>query len=152
MTALPDLTTLPLKRPEPRGDAAAWRASVERETGRSAEDFAWQTMEGLDVRPLYTREDLQGLEHLGFTAGLPPFLRGPYATMYVMPALDRPPVRRLLHRRGVATPSTGATWRPDRRASRSPSTSPRTAATTPTTRASSATSARPAWPSTRSST
>ena len=50
------------------------------------------------------------------------------------------------------TPSTAATWRPARRASPSPSTSPPIAATTPTTSAWSATSAKPAWPSTRSRT
>ena len=65
------------------------------------------------------------------------------------PALDGPPVRRLLDRRGVATPSTAATSPPGRRACRSPSISPPTAATTPTTRAWSATSARRAWRSTR---
>jgi methylmalonyl-CoA mutase len=84
MTALPDFTALPLKRSAPAGDGAAWKRAVERETGHAAEDFVWRTVEGLDVRPLYTRDDLAGLEHLGFTAGLPPFLRGPYATMYVM--------------------------------------------------------------------
>ena len=84
MTALPDFTTLPLTRSAPSGDASSWRLAVEKETGQPAEDFAWQTVEGLAVRPLYTRADLAGLEHLGFTAGLPPFLRGPYATMYVM--------------------------------------------------------------------
>ena len=31
----------------------------------------------------YTAEDLEGLEHLGFGAGIPPYLRGPYSTMYV---------------------------------------------------------------------
>jgi methylmalonyl-CoA mutase len=84
MTALPDFTTLPLARSAPSGDASSWRLAVEKETGQPAEDFAWQTVEGIAVRPLYTRADLAGLEHLGFTAGLPPFLRGPYATMYVM--------------------------------------------------------------------
>ena len=44
----------------------------------------WRTNEQIDVRPLYTRADYAALEHLDFTAGLPPFLRGPYATMYVL--------------------------------------------------------------------
>jgi len=41
------------------------------------------TDEGIAVKPLYTRADLADCKHLGFTAGVAPFLRGPYATMYV---------------------------------------------------------------------
>lgn len=41
------------------------------------------TMEQIGVKPVYSPADLQGCPQLGFTAGLPPFLRGPYATMYV---------------------------------------------------------------------
>jgi methylmalonyl-CoA mutase len=44
----------------------------------------WQTPEGIAVKPLYTEEDLEGMEHLDYLAGLPPFLRGPYATMYAL--------------------------------------------------------------------
>jgi methylmalonyl-CoA mutase len=43
----------------------------------------WKTMEQIPVLPLYTERENAGLEHLGFTAGIPPFLRGPYATMFV---------------------------------------------------------------------
>jgi methylmalonyl-CoA mutase len=42
------------------------------------------TLEGIEVRPLYTAADLEGLEHLDYAAGLPPYLRGPYSTMYAM--------------------------------------------------------------------
>src|SRR5574344_1048655 len=44
----------------------------------------WLTPEQIDVKPSYTKEDLQGMEHLNYAAGLAPFLRGPYSTMYVM--------------------------------------------------------------------
>ncbi len=40
-------------------------------------------MEQIDVAPIYTAEDLKGMNHLDFMAGVPPFLRGPYPTMYV---------------------------------------------------------------------
>ena len=40
-------------------------------------------MEQINVQPLYSEKDLQGAEHLGYYPGLPPFLGGPYATMYV---------------------------------------------------------------------
>jgi len=59
-----------------------WQDSLEKETGRRLEDLLWHTMEQVEVKPLYTEEDYKGLEHLGFTAGIAPFLRGPYATMY----------------------------------------------------------------------
>jgi methylmalonyl-CoA mutase len=44
----------------------------------------WLTPEQIPVKPVYTKEDLEGMEHLNYAAGLPPFLRGPYSTMYVM--------------------------------------------------------------------
>ena len=44
---------------------------------------SWQTPEGIDVPPVYRAQDLEGLEHLDTWPGLPPFLRGPYPTMYV---------------------------------------------------------------------
>jgi methylmalonyl-CoA mutase len=43
----------------------------------------WSTNEQIPVKSLYTAEDTEGLEHTKYVAGLPPFLRGPYATMYV---------------------------------------------------------------------
>ena len=43
----------------------------------------WKTPEHIDVKPVYTKEDLEGMEHLNYAAGLAPFLRGPYSTMYV---------------------------------------------------------------------
>ena len=44
----------------------------------------WLTAELIPVKPVYTKEDLEGLEHLNYAAGLPPFLRGPYSAMYPM--------------------------------------------------------------------
>ncbi len=48
----------------------------------SAEE--WLTPEHIPVKSVFTREDLQGMEHLQYAAGIPPYLRGPYPTMYVM--------------------------------------------------------------------
>ena len=42
----------------------------------------WKTPEHIEVKPVYTKEDLEGMEHLDFVAGIPPFLRGPYSMMY----------------------------------------------------------------------
>ena len=44
----------------------------------------WVTPEQIPVKPVYTKEDLEGMEHLDYPAGLPPYLRGPYSTMYAM--------------------------------------------------------------------
>ena len=44
----------------------------------------WLTPEQIPVKPVYTKEDLEGMEHLNYAAGIPPYLRGPYSTMYVM--------------------------------------------------------------------
>ena len=42
----------------------------------------WKTPEHISVKPVYTKEDLEGMEHLNYTAGIPPYLRGPYSMMY----------------------------------------------------------------------
>ena len=47
-------------------------------------DELWSTPEKIDVKPVYTKEDLEGMEHLNYAAGIAPNLRGPYSTMYVM--------------------------------------------------------------------
>ena len=44
----------------------------------------WRTPEQIMVKPLYTKDDLEGMEHLDYVSGLPPFLRGPYSGMYPM--------------------------------------------------------------------
>ncbi len=44
----------------------------------------WETPERIHVKSVYTQEDLYGMEHLGYAAGLPPYLRGPYSAMYAM--------------------------------------------------------------------
>ena len=44
----------------------------------------WVTPEQIPVKPVYTKADLEGMEHLNYAAGLPPFLRGPYSAMYAM--------------------------------------------------------------------
>ena len=54
------------------------------EPQRSAtfETETWHTPEKIDVKPVFSPEDVTGLTHLSFAAGIAPFLRGPYSTMY----------------------------------------------------------------------
>ncbi len=61
-----------------------WEAMVEKETkGKSAADLTWTSPEGIDVKPLYTADDLDGLAHMeGLVPGAAPFVRGPRASMY----------------------------------------------------------------------
>jgi methylmalonyl-CoA mutase len=62
---------------------AEWRKLAESELrGRTPDDLTWKTLEGIDVAPLYTAEDLEGVSHLGGIPGEAPYTRGVKATMY----------------------------------------------------------------------
>ena len=58
-------------------NVAEWSAA----SGNTAD---WVTPELIPVKPVYTKEDLEGMEHLNYASGLPPFVRGPYSGMYAM--------------------------------------------------------------------
>jgi methylmalonyl-CoA mutase len=82
---VPDLTDVPLPPlsaadPDAR---ARWAAAAEEITGLSVDKQVWETPEGIGVAPLYSAADVEGLDFLDTYPGLPPFLRGPYPTMYV---------------------------------------------------------------------
>ena len=86
MTSIPDFSALKLQpgnTPPQEGGYAAWAERFAAETGKSPEEFLWETPEKLMVKPLYAAADLEGLDHLDTMSGIPPFLRGPYSTMYV---------------------------------------------------------------------
>ena len=76
MSRIPDFATVSFDAPAPG------TPSPRPEPVRVSDDDCWLTNELIPVKPLYTAADMEGLEHLDFHAGLPPFLRGPYATMY----------------------------------------------------------------------
>ena len=83
MNAIPNFSGVALPPRSPHGDRARWEQAVARMTGTAPADHRWSTPEGIDVAPLYSASDLEGLDHLATYPGLPPFLRGPYPTMYV---------------------------------------------------------------------
>ena len=83
MSTLPDFTQLDFDADFPRIDEKTWAAAAQAQAGKPLEDLVWHTMEKIDIKPLYTKEDLDEVDHLDFTAGIPPYLRGPYPTMYV---------------------------------------------------------------------
>ena len=66
-----------------KSDKEDWQQKVDEELrGESLDDLSWKTLEGIKVKPLYTAEDLEEISHLDSFPGLPPYLKGPRATMY----------------------------------------------------------------------
>lgn len=59
-----------------------WRALAEKEVKGDTDKLLWETPEGITVKPLYTADDLEGMDHLDSMPGMKPFVRGPRATMY----------------------------------------------------------------------
>ena len=69
----------------PKASLRQWSEAVSKETrGKSPEELTWHTPEGIAVKPLYTAEDLDGLENVDSLPGFAPFMRGPRATMYTV--------------------------------------------------------------------
>ena len=60
-----------------------WQKLAEKELrGKSVKELDWITLEGIEVKPVYSEEDVKGLEHLGNLPGFEPYVRGVKATMY----------------------------------------------------------------------
>ncbi|MDQ0197387.1 methylmalonyl-CoA mutase [Neobacillus ginsengisoli] len=60
-----------------------WKEKIVKEIDASIDDLLFETNEQINIKPIYTNEDRNGLEHLYDLPGLPPYTRGPYPTMYV---------------------------------------------------------------------
>ena len=74
----PNFQNVDIRKAEGKHESfAEWEKEVHNEKN-------WKTPEQIDVKPAYGRKDLEGMEHLNYAAGIAPFLRGPYSTMYVM--------------------------------------------------------------------
>lgn len=85
MSRIPDFSQIPFQQAPAQGAAefAAWKEKLKTETGKSFEENFYRTMEQINVAPLYDVNAYKDCEHLHYMAGIPPFLRGPYSTMYV---------------------------------------------------------------------
>jgi len=85
MTRIPNFSELAFDAQGSSGTGSLqnWHARSEAESNRRVEEMSWRTPEQIDVWPLYTSADLEEVEHLGSLPGIAPFVRGPYATMYV---------------------------------------------------------------------
>ncbi|MGA5214751.1 methylmalonyl-CoA mutase [Streptomyces cinereoruber] len=78
---VPDFSGIELGSPARGAGSDEWRAAVKKAAG--GDDLLWETPEGIGVKPLYTGQDLEGLDFLDTRPGMAPYLRGPYPTMYV---------------------------------------------------------------------
>ncbi|MDV9174677.1 methylmalonyl-CoA mutase [Streptomyces sp. W16] len=81
MGRIPDFSGIELGAPAAEAGADEWRDAVKKAAG--GDDLLWETPEGIAVKPLYTGQDLEGLDFLATYPGIAPYLRGPYPTMYV---------------------------------------------------------------------
>jgi methylmalonyl-CoA mutase len=78
MSVIPNFAEVPLAPGNQDSTLETWLKAVGKLVG------PWHTPEQIPVKPLYTAADLEGVAHLDTLPGLPPFLRGPYPTMYVL--------------------------------------------------------------------
>ena len=75
----------PVHKPATEAELAAWaKAAAKSAPGGDLQALQWVTPEGIQVKPLYTAADLQGLPHTDTLPGFAPFIRGPQATMYAV--------------------------------------------------------------------
>ncbi|MEU7321907.1 methylmalonyl-CoA mutase [Streptomyces griseoviridis] len=79
--SVPDFSGIELGTPTPHAGPDEWRTALKKAT--DGDEPLWHTPEGITVKPLYTGQDLEGLDFLDTYPGIAPFLRGPYPTMYV---------------------------------------------------------------------
>ena len=82
---VPDFTSIPFSSfPATNDDKAPdWDELSSDYLDASVEEYIWHAPEGIPVKPVYTKDDLQSLDFVNTLPGFPPFLRGPYPTMYV---------------------------------------------------------------------
>ena len=83
MSLNPDFTKMNLQGETKQESFKEWKDRIEAISGNSFKDLYQMTMEQIPLKPLYNKDDLAGMNHLHYVAGIPPFLRGPYPTMYV---------------------------------------------------------------------
>jgi len=83
MKTFPDFTKIPFDTAPAPASFENWRARFEADMGKPLDQCLQHTLEGIDLRPVYTAEDLAPCQHLDSLPGFAPFMRGPYGSMYV---------------------------------------------------------------------
>ena len=79
----PDFKDLVYESISPEVSREEWEKKFREETGASPGEFILKTMEKIEVGVLYKADDIKDLTHIDYLSGIPPFLKGPYATMYI---------------------------------------------------------------------
>lgn len=82
MSKRPDYSKIQLNN-VPSSTEEDWKKQIEDELQSSIDDLLFETNEQIAVKPLYGEKDIEDVKHLDYMPGIPPFLRGPYPTMYV---------------------------------------------------------------------
>ena len=82
-TQKPDFQNISLFEEQDFMTKEQWQEQVDGQIDTSIDDLLFETNEQIQLKPLYTTEDREGLQHLDDLPGIPPFTRGPYPTMYV---------------------------------------------------------------------
>ncbi|HKM65025.1 MAG TPA: methylmalonyl-CoA mutase [Acidisphaera sp.] len=83
MSRIPNFASIAYPAMPQAATLAQWLRRAEEVAGKPLDELAWDTAEGIDIKPLYAAADRHGLDDLDTYPGFPPFLRGPYASMYV---------------------------------------------------------------------
>ncbi len=79
-----DFTNIPFQRTGDTVSEQQWKQAIEEKLQTSIDDLFFQTNEQISLKPLYTKKDIEGFDFLDYMPGIPPYLRGPYPTMYVV--------------------------------------------------------------------
>lgn len=79
----PNFQEIPLFDQKDVITAEQWKDKIEVDVQTSVEELLFETNEQIKLKPLYTKKDVLGLQHIDDLPGLPPYTRGPYPTMYV---------------------------------------------------------------------
>ena len=82
---IPDFSSIPFAHSETHqsGDQEDWAKTFSDSFNSNPKDYIWHSPEGIPVNSLYTNKDIKDLDFAGTLPGFPPYLRGPYPTMYV---------------------------------------------------------------------
>jgi methylmalonyl-CoA mutase len=79
----PDLTKIKPSFATPKVDWNKYKSDIEKQAKEDFEHLIWKTNEQISVKPIYTAEDVKNNPLLNYLSGLPPFLRGPYPSMFI---------------------------------------------------------------------
>jgi len=79
----PNFANIDLKLEIDKSSKSDWEKSFVENSDKQISNFESNTMERIKIKPLYTKSDIKDFEHLDYISGIPPFLRGPYSSMYV---------------------------------------------------------------------